>query len=80
MPLRVSLCTQKQWRSLQRLYETGQLTGVTMGPRCTWNEVCHYPHSHEPVFQHNPGQQEDKGFVTTEQGGDIRGRQLLQSQ
>lgn len=42
----------------------------------TSNQVCHYPHSHEPVFQHDPRQQEDKGFVTTEQSRDIRGCQL----
>lgn len=30
------------------------------------NQACHYPCSHEPVFQHNPRKQEDKSFVTTE--------------
>lgn len=52
-----------------RIYNQGQ-------PRAL-NQMCHYPHSHEPVFQHDPRQQEDKGFVTTEQSGDIRGCQLL---
>ena len=40
----------------------------------------HYPYTHEPVFQHNPGEQEDKSFVAAEESGGIRGRQLLQSQ
>lgn len=46
------------------------------------NKSClgHYPDTHEPVFQDNPGEQEDKGFVTTEQGRDVCGGQLLQSQ
>lgn len=41
------------------------------------NQACHYPCSHEPVFQHDPRKQEDKSFVTTEQGRDVCGCQLL---